>query len=238
MCMRTQIFSMTSAVLFLFACAGNRKSPQAIRAEDRQTIRTELAEESSLKADREQLAELRKNIPPEKQAENDELALQLTLMKQGAEQPNFVRERFNAMVRKKRASFRQKSQELRDDYRREELRRREEFMSGQRNKRESFMKRKPGAKEVHDFVSDQERTRQRFFADERDRRQNFESEMVAKSKDFDAYMRERQSEFNEQFRIYSKKFSERPKERKAVTGEEDEFDRLRDMQATPLGTED
>lgn len=236
--MRNQIALVLFALSTLSSCAGKKKSPQAVRAEDRHTIETELAQESSLKADREQLAELRKNVPPEKQKENDELALQLNVMKQGTEQPNLVRERFSAMVQKKRSAFRQKAQDLRDDYRKEETRRREDFMNAQRSKRESFMKRKPNSKDTRDFLGDQERERQRFYGDERDRRQNFEAEMGAKSRDFDSYMRERQAEFNEQFRLYSKKYSERPKERKAVTGEEDEFQRLRDMQGTPLGTED
>ena len=50
-------------------------------------------------------------------------------------------------------------------------------------------------------------------------------------------MRERNNEFNEQYRLYSKQFSEKPKEKKAVTGEAGGFDKLKNMDASPLGTD-
>lgn len=220
----------------LVGCAGNPTlRAQQQREADRQKIDNELSQEMSLKADRSQLNELRKDIPEEKQQQNDELALYLDLMKQGSEQPYVVRDKFNSLVTKKRERFQEKVDRLRSDYRNDEQRRRDDFLSEQQRKRESFLSGHPSSKEIRRFSTDQEKDRTRFFADERARRSDFESELNAHSKDFNAYMRERRETFNEQYRIYSKKFSEKPKEKNAVTG--DEFKRLDEAPAKPLGTD-
>ncbi|MBX3021114.1 MAG: hypothetical protein KF799_05500 [Bdellovibrionales bacterium] len=232
---RISVFTVMLA-LSLLACAKRAPRPEEVRKEDRQTIASALTEEMSLKADRDELAELRKDIPAETQRANDELALQLGLMKQGTETPATVRDRFQTLVQRKRSDFRKKVERLRNDYRQEETRRREDFTVTQKRTRENFMKRKRDRTELQRFSSDQERDRSRFFADERDRRSNFEAEVNARSRDFESYMRERSNEFNEQYRLYSKKFSEKPKEKKAVTG--DEFQKLDSLPAKELGTEE
>ncbi len=234
-------------VILLPSCKGRGKRPDQIRAEDRQKIHNSLEQEMSLKADREQLAELRKDIPDEKQKQNDELALYLTLMKQGTEQPNIVRERYHALVQKRRSAYRDKVQKLREDFRTGETKRREDFLKKQKEKRDAFAKKKPDSKATREFFSEQDKERTRTFAEERERRQSFEAELNAQSKDFESYMRERSNEFNEQFRLYSKQYSEKPKEKKAVTGEAGPenssgsgargFDKLKEVPSTPLGTD-
>lgn len=227
-------FLTATLCFYLTACA--LRSNSAKRAADREVVQKELGEETSLKEDRDHLAELRKEIPEETRKSNDELALALNMMKQGNENPQMLRDRFHIMVQKKRTVFREKTAKLREKYRSEETKRRDAFLDQQKKKRDAFIKRKRQSKETREFFAEQDRERQGFFADERERRQAFESEVSAQSKDFDAYMRERQKEFDEQYRLYSKKFSEKPKDRKAVTG--DEFKRLEESSATPLGTED
>lgn len=204
-------------------------------AKDRAKVDNELGQEASLKEDRSQLSDLRKEIPADTQKSNDELALFLNLMKQGRENPQDVRGKFSNIVAKRRAAFRDKVQGLRDDYRKDETKRRESFMAEMKSKRDSFVKRKKNTKDTREFFAQQEKERTAYFADERERRQSFESEINAQSKDFDSYMRERQKEFDEQYRLYSKQFSERPKDKKAITG--DEFKRLDETPASPLGTE-
>lgn len=236
------------SVVFLTSCkSGGGKKPEQVRAEDRDKIQHTLEQEMTLKQDRQQLETLRKDIPTEKQKQNDELALFLNLMKQGTEQPNLVREKFSTLVQRKRSDFRAKVARLREDFRNEETRKREDFLKVQKDKREAFTRKKPTSKENREFFSDQDRDRSRFFSDERDRRSSFEAEIQAQSRDFDSYMRERTYEFNEQFRLYSKQFSEKPKEKKAVTGEAGSqtpsgsgsrgFDQLKDIPSTPLGTD-
>lgn len=224
------------ATVFLFAI-GCASSPDRSREQDRQTVQSELSEEMSLKADRENLEDLRKEIPEDTRRDNDELALYLQLMKQGTEQPQTVRDRFQVMVQKRRTVFRDKVRRLRENYRRDETKRREDFLKAQKAKRDAYQARKGDSKANREFYSQQDKDRQHFSADERDRRQNFESEINAQSKDFESYMREKTNEFNEQYRLYSKKFSERPKEKKAVTGETGDFRRLDDVPAEPLGTD-
>lgn len=240
------IFIALSAVLVFTSCVRAGKKAEQNRQADRDKIQNTLEQEMSLKADREQIAELRKDIPDAKQRQNDELALYLNLMKQGTEQPNIVRDRFQTLVQKRRTSYRDKVTRLRDDFRKEETRRREDFLKAQKDKRDAQIKKKQTSAENRRFFGDQDKESQRFFADERDRRKNFEAELTAQSKDFESYMRERNNEFNEQFRLYSKQFSEKPKDKKAVTGDTGPgnpsgsgtqgFDKLKEVPASPLGT--
>ena len=221
-------------VLTIAGCVSS--SPSKERAQDREKIKNELGSEMSLKEDRATPDAFRKDTPAETRKQNDEMALHLNLMKQGTESPAAVRDKFQSLIRKKRTEFREKSRKLRDDYRGDETKRRDEFLNAQKTKRDAFMRRKRDSAQTRAFTGEQEKARAAFFSDERARRQNFESDMNAQSKDFDAYMRERQKEFDEQYRQYSKKFSERPKEKNAVTG--DDFKRLEETPASPLGTED
>ncbi len=215
--------------------AGCKLSPSPKQMADRKAVQQELGE-VSLKADRQELSELRKEIPIETQKQNDELALYLNLMKQGTEQPSLVREKYSSLVYQQRSEFREKVRKLREKYRLEETKRRDQFLSEQKKKRDSYLKKKRRPEETREFFAGQDKDRLSFFADERSRRGNFESEVNAQSKDFDSYMRERQKEFDEQYRLYSKKFSEKPKASKAITG--DEFRKLQEAPATPLGTEE
>ncbi len=229
---------LTFALALLFTISGcvSGGNSSAARAGDRKTVEQELSAEMSLKQDRESLDDLRKDIPQETQKANDELALFLNLMKQGNENPQMIRNKFNVMVQKKRAAFRDKVAKLRENYRDEETKRREKQLDAAKSKRDSYLKKKHDNKENREFFAGQEKERLSFSADERERRTAFEGEINAQSKDFDSYMRERQKEFDEQYRLYSKKFSERPKDKKAATG--DEFNRLDQAPATTLGTED
>lgn len=222
-------------LLPLLAACVTRNRAAANRAEDRKNIHEELNDEMSLKADRENLKEIRKDIPAETKKQNDELALFLELMNQGTENPQLVRDKFQMMVQKKRTAFRDKVAKLRESYREEETKRRDDELNRAKSKRDSFLRKKHDAKATREFFAQSEKERLAFASDERERRQAFEAELNSQSKDFDSYMRERQKDFDEQYRLYSKKFSEKPKDKKAATG--DEFKRLDSTPATPLGTE-
>lgn len=224
---------LLAAATALTSCKTNHSNSIA---EDRAKVESELGAETSLKEDRSQFSDLRKEIPAETQKNNDELALFLNLMKQGRENPQDIRGKFQTLVQKRRTSFRDKVQKLRNDYRDDEVKRREKFLADQKSKRDSHLKKKKDAKASREFFTEQEKERSGFFSDERARRLAFEAELNTQSKDFDSYMRERQKEFDEQYRLYSKQFSERPKDKKAVTG--DEFKRLEEAPASPLGTEE
>lgn len=223
--------------LVLANCAHPNR--QTIREGDRANVQKELSGEMSLKADRDALAEMRKGIPEEKRKSNDELALYLQLMKQGTENPEMVRNKFTSLVEKKRQSFREKVQKLRASYSKSEAKRRDEYLNSQQQKRKDYIATKRKPDEMHEYFMQQDKARQSFFADERDRRANFEAEINGQSKDFDSYMREKMNEFNEQYRLYSKQFSEKPKDKKAVTGEtgRPDFKKIDSLPTKPLGTE-
>jgi hypothetical protein len=236
---------VTLALVVLAGCAGPKPVSVQVASEqrtaDREKVQEQLSPEMSLKADRDQLKDLRKQIPQEKQKSNDELALFLQLMQQGTEQPQMVHDRFTTLVEKRRTVFREKVQRLRDSYRQDESARRDEYLDKQKSVRNSFSSSKRTPDEVKTFFAKQDTQRKTFFADERDRRTSFESELSAQSKDFESYMRERINEFNEQYRLYSKKFSERPVQKKAVTGEANdssEFKRIEEVPAKAIGTDD
>ena len=226
---------LATLILLLSACATRSAPSQAPqRAQDRETVRKQLPSDQALLADRESFTAMR----AERQKSDDEVALFLNMMQQGSEQPQVVRDKFSVLVQKARNSFHNKAQNLRDNYRKEETTRREDFLDKQKTKRNRFVGGKPSSDDNKKFFERQDRDRQAFFADEHDRRASFESEVSAQSKDFDSYMHEKTNEFNEQFRLYSKKISERPKEKKAVTGEGVDFNSLEQTPAKPLGTDD
>lgn len=224
------------AIILITACASRARKAENDRQADRAQIEAQLQSETSLKADRSELAEIRADIPDEKQRENDELALFLKLMGQGTEQPSTVRDKFARLVTNKRSSFREKIEKLRAEYKAAETKRREDFTKAAQKKRDRYFIKKRDLKASQNFMSEQEKERLRVAAEERERRQSFEAELSTRSKDFESYMRERTNDFNEQLRLYSKKFSEKPRETKAVTG--DDFRRMDEMPAKTLGTED
>lgn len=230
-----QILAGVLILLYLSGCVTKRREAE-VRADDRKIVEQELGTEMSLREDRDSLKDYRREVPEDTQKQNDELALFLNLMRQGNENPQMVRDRFNVMVQKKRATFRDKAAKLREIYRDEETKRREKHLEQAKIKRERYLRRKLDAKDNREFFNELEKERLTFSATERARRTSFEAEVGAQSKDFDAYMREKQKEFDEQYRLYTKKFSERPKDKKAATG--DEFKRLEQAPATSLGTED
>lgn len=234
--MQNKIFTITLVLIALISLTACKTGGPDSIAQDRAKVESELGSEIYLKEDRSKFAELRKEIPAETQKNNDELALFLNLMKQGRENPQDIRVKFQALVQTRRTSFRDKFQKLRNDFRNDEVKRREKFLADQKSKRDSYLKRKHDPKASREFFQEQEKERAGFFADERARRLAFEAELSTQSKDFDSFMRERQKDFDEQYRIYSKEFSQRPKDKNAVTG--DEFKRLEETKGSPLGTEE
>jgi hypothetical protein len=90
-------------VLLSLTVAGCKTGSSASIAKDRAMVEKELGGETSLKEDRSELDKLRKDVPPETQKQNDELALFLNLMKQGREQPQDVRGKFQSLVQKRRS---------------------------------------------------------------------------------------------------------------------------------------
>lgn len=203
----------TLALAFvLLSCATNRgrndppgKKPVAAPA----TAAVAVPDEVSLKADRSELAELRKGVPSEVRRENDELAFILGLMAKGDEEPGKVRERFNTAVRKRREKTDQDLRKRREEFTRGERKSREDFLKNAREERARFVKTKVDSEGRNRFFGEQDRKRKEFFAGEQDRRKEFESDMSERRKTFEDYIRERTNHFNQEYRAYTTAFYER-----------------------------
>lgn len=198
----------------LVILVGCQSSPSPESPAPSDQVRTELSGEISLKADREELAELRKAIPEEKRQANDELAVLLGLLGEVKLRPSEAQERYQRLTLKRREQFRKKVAKLREDFRREESRRKDKFLKAHSSARDEFKKGKPERERTKEFYDEQDRNRRDFFSSEQERRKDFESEIQTQSKDFDSYMREKQKEFSEQMRLYSKRFYEVEREKR------------------------
>ena len=235
-------------LLSLTAC---HSTPARDSSQGAEMVRAELKDEISLKADRTGLGELRSQIPEEKRAENDELAVILKLMNENQIKPSDLQSRYSQLVQKKRNAFRNKVSHVREKFKGQETKQREDFLSEQKTAREEFKKNKTDRKQTADFFSQQDKARLSFFADLTSARKDFEIELQIQTKDFDSYMQERQREFAEQIRLYSKSFHELEKERATGAGEggaaaqprvivtpetgvSKEFEEMSNVPATPL----
>lgn len=180
-------------------------------ADEEKAEEPRVSDEYSLKADRAKFAELRKDIPVEKQNENDEQALTASLLGTGERPPSEIREKFDRLMRKKRENFRKDREKIRTTYSRDEKKRREAYLDQLKEQREEFRSSKHSADEGRKFYSEIEEKRRDFFYEEREKRSDFESDHREKQKDFEDYMREKQNEFQQELRAYTRRYDERQK---------------------------
>lgn len=198
------------SVLALTSCSSGQKSGSD--RENPAKLADQLDEEVSLKADREKLAELRKDIPKEQKVFNDELAMDLELLTKAEKKPTRIRSEFQRQVSRLRNNFRKKSTRIRKDFRDTQKKQRDEFLKKLKEDRELFSSKKPEREKTKAFYAKQDVERKDFFAEQKDQRKDFDSKMRQKSKDFNANMRERVRQFEEQLRLYKKNYSAKQKE--------------------------
>lgn len=197
-------------VLLLASCSSIQTKDRMTPSELEESKKPANAEsEVSLAKDRSELETLRKDIPPDTQKKNDELALIFELMQEGKTQPSDLQSRFDRLARRKRDQFRDEGKKHRDTYTREERTKREKFLKDIKFERDSFTSHKHEPEETRNFYQEMETKRRDFFADEQEKRRNFESDMRAKSSDFEQNLRDVQQRFNETYRAYSRDYNER-----------------------------
>ncbi|MES2855719.1 MAG: hypothetical protein V4692_07645 [Bdellovibrionota bacterium] len=202
--------SLLVAASLLSACAVKSKRAELQDADDQPVG---VADEMSLKADRTELDELRKDIPEDLKKENDELALVLSMMKDGTEEPGKVRDRFNTAVRKKREKSDKLMRKQREDFTKLERKTRDEFLKTQKSEREKFVDKakKRSSDERRDFFNEQDTKRRDFFSNQSDSRREFESKITEDRKTFEDYVREQTNRFNQEHRAYSTGYYDRQK---------------------------
>lgn len=170
-------------------------------------------EKYRLSADRQALEKMREEIPPEKRAENDEIAFTMQLMAEYKRSPTDVRSKFDEALRKKRDKFQKDTQKERDEFTNKERKDREEFLKSLEHERTDFLRLKRKSDERKEFFDQQDEARKTYFQTQRERRDDFESHITEKRKNFEDYAREKRDEFYEQWRSYQKKYDEYQKEK-------------------------
>lgn len=200
---------IVSLLLLFTAC---QSAPE--RVDEKQTEPL-IPNEFSLKEDRSQFDELRKEIPDEIRRENDELAFVRSLMADGDTEPGKIRDRYYKAVRDRREKFNKAQRKLREEFSKRERSARESFLKSLKAEREQFMKRVKARKASHqerkDFFDEIEARRRDFFNDQRDNRNDFEARATEQRRAFDAYINERNQIFNQELREYTALYNERRK---------------------------
>lgn len=202
---------------------------------DREKIIETLSSEISLTKDREELQELRKNIPEETQKENDELALITQLMVEPKTNPSRLRQQFQYATQKKRKTFRDKVEKLRKDFKKEERKLRDDFVKTAKLKRKAIDPKALERDEMRERYQELDKERRDFFSEERERRRSFEAEISAQTKDFNDYMRQKSREFSDQIREYTRRYNDLKKaEKEKSKAKANEFDAMKHVPSTPL----
>lgn len=175
---------------------------------DKPATREELKSEVSLKKDREDLAELRKNIPDEIKKSNDRLAEVLTRWKQHKTPPDELREKFDDEIRKMRAEFEKRVTRRREDFNKHIAAKRKDFQEKQKETREDFLSEKPKSEKRSAFMDRQSEDRDRFNSDLRDERDEFEDLVKEERKNFESDVANRRTEFRQEFPEYQRVYKE------------------------------
>ncbi len=196
----------------------------------------------SLKADREAMEALRKDIPAERQKLNDEKAFMDEMMTDLSKHPSLVRSRFSTLLNKKRSVFNKDMTKDREVFSLTQRQDREKFTKDQTAVRKDFSRKKTSSEERQDFFGELDSRRKDFYSVQKEKRDEFEANMKDKRKNFDDYVRSKTDEFNQLHRDYTKRYEENKKllsnhkkqaEIKRKQTEKDLENEYRDVNAKP-----
>jgi hypothetical protein len=194
--------------LLLTSCATRKAENQYEKQNQNQPL---VEQKYTLSADRKKLEELRSQIPPETQQQNDELAFVLQLTQEVKKSPSEIRSQFDQVLRKKRENFDKDMRKERETFTQQERKSRDAFLKKQADERKEFLNQKTTKEIRNEFFSNQESNRKEFFANEKEKRADFESDVRERRKNFEDYAREKTNEFNQEHRAYVKKYEEQKK---------------------------
>lgn len=206
------------AILVSVSCSStNKTSDDAAATENRDAvldgkapILSESQPEVSLRADRSELDQFRKEIPDEVKKQNDEIALMMSyVVRDSEEDPQRLRDRFNTALRKKREAVDKQIRRVREDFSKRERKERETFLKKMKEQRDDFVGRKRSADDRKRFFEDQEEKRKAFMADQQEKRKDFEMRVQDERKNVEDLIRERQNAFNQEWRSYQTRYTER-----------------------------
>ncbi|MCB0422274.1 MAG: hypothetical protein KDD61_14850 [Bdellovibrionales bacterium] len=171
-------------------------------------------DEISLKEDRSAIEELRKEIPPEVQKENDDLKDIAEIDGPLKMRPEFYRRKFDNKMRKERADHRKEVRKSRENKSKDQRKAREEFKKQSEKEKVEFKKQENLTRELQkEFYREQDLKRKEFYDKQRDDRKEFDAQLREKSRNFDSYYREKKKEFDQQYRIYKRRWQENEREK-------------------------
>lgn len=204
--LRSLVYLLVCTVVILLSAIESRAQSQG---PDNDAV---LIDESySLKADRDALEALRKNIPAEVKRENDEKAFMDGLVSDLSRSPSEVRNQFSSITNKKRNLFNKDMTKAREQFNKIQKKEREAITKELAEERKDFAKSKVSSEERKEFYDEQEGKRKDFYENQKEKRDEFEADMRDKRKNFDDYIRSKTDEFNQLHRDYSKRYEENKK---------------------------
>ncbi len=210
----SSLFLVSFATLLLTACTGRLSRPGEGSSLEQSSASTtesdqvppaadiDVPKNYRLQEDRSAFDEIRQDISTEKKIENDELAVMLNLFSNPYDTPSKIRNKFNALIRKKRKAFDRKLKDERKAFNTEEKATRDEFLKDLKEQIKYFTVRRFSADERKKKLADIEVKRKAFFEDQKIRRGDFEEQKRAERANFEDYVRQKNSEFQQEMRNY------------------------------------
>lgn len=188
-------------------------TPQAIAAdatakEKLQATDPRRNERYSLSEDRAKFDELRKDVPTESRARNDEKALYMEWMAEYQRDPSDIRSKFSALVSKKRENFNKDMNKIRDEYNKEETKKKDAFNKALTEERNEIKDKSVSREKRTEMYNDIDSKRKEFYSQLRDDRESFESDYRQKRKDFEEYIKEKSDNFYAELKEYTVKYNE------------------------------
>ena len=208
--MKTSIISVLFVLMFC-ACQQAISQPNVESSSPTATkVNAPLVDEKySIKEDREKFEELRKNIPPEQQRQNDELAAMESFFSDSKKNPTDVRARFQKIISKKRDLFNKDMTKQRESYVKNERKMREDFVKSLEKERQAYVSDKKQSREQRkEFFDQLDLKRKDFFSSQKEKRDEFEANARDARKNFEDYIKEKTDTFNQEHKAFVKKHEE------------------------------
>ncbi len=185
------------------------KTERATSNEPRAEGSTLVDPKYSLSKDRSELDKIRESVPVDLKKTNDEKALMADWFVEVKHEPEKIRDKYDALVRKKRDLFNKDMTKSREDFNKAEQKKRADFLKGLEEERTEFMGKKADKDKKSEFFNEQDEKRKGFMEDQKDKREDYESETREKRKNFEDYLKEKSDDFSSELKAYRLRWKEK-----------------------------
>lgn len=197
-----------SASLMGCQMATNRTELLSDQVAETSLDQPKVEEKYKLSADRKLVEELRKDIPEEQKAENDEVALFAGWMSEVRWTPAEVRSKFDSLYRKKREVFEKDIKKSREEFNKNQATSKKDFLKNMDEQSAEIKNKKMDSKERKSRLDEISVSRKEFYTDQKGKRDEFEFGIREKRKEFEDYLRSKRNEFDQEWRSYNKRYQE------------------------------